>query len=439
MKTAAGSNTPGPRIRREDLTGLQTWTILAGAGLMLTLAMGMRQSMGLFQPHMIRDIGITAADFSLAIALQNIVWGVTQPFVGAWVDRTGARRVATAGVFFYVLGLWLSLQATSISLLIVGTGLCIGLALSCTASNVAMNVASRTVSPARRTLAMGAVGSVGSLGLMLASPLAQSLISNQGWQAAMVAFIVLALVMLPAAWLAGGADRIELEAPQRAREQTVGEAVREAAGHRGYVVMALAFFVCGLQLVFLTTHLPTYLDICGVDPSVGAMALALIGLFNAIGSWLFGWLGSRYSKRFLLGGIYVLRSAFIATYFSLPPTPASTLVFAAAMGTLWLGVIPLLNGLVIHLFGMRFMATLTGIAFFSHQVGSFIGAWGGGLIYSSLGSYDLAWKSAVGIGILAGVAQMLMDIRPSPRMLAEQAALAGRADADAAGLKLEGA
>ena len=378
MKTAAGSNTPGPRIRREDLTGLQTWTILAGAGLMLTLAMGMRQSMGLFQPHMIRDIGITAADFSLAIALQNIVWGVTQPFVGAWVDRTGARRVATAGVFFYVLGLWLSLQATSISLLIVGTGLCIGLALSCTASNVAMNVASRTVSPARRTLAMGAVGSVGSLGLMLASPLAQSLISNQGWQAAMVAFIVLALVMLPAAWLAGGADRIELEAPQRAREQTVGEAVREAAGHRGYVVMALAFFVCGLQLVFLTTHLPTYLDIC-------------------------------------------------------------TLVFAAAMGTLGLGVIPLLNGLVIHLFGMRFMATLTGIAFFSHQVGSFIGAWGGGLIYSSLGSYDLAWKSAVGIGILAGVAQMLMDIRPSPRMLAEQAALAGRADADAAGLKLEGA
>ena len=274
---------------------------------------------------------------------------------------------------------------------------------------------------------------------MLASPLAQSLISNQGWQAAMVAFIVLALVMLPAAWLAGGADRIELEAPQRAREQTVGEAVREAAGHRGYVVMALAFFVCGLQLVFLTTHLPTYLDICGVAPSVGAMALALIGLFNAIGSWLFGWLGSRYSKRFLLGGIYVLRSAFIATYFTLPPTPASTLVFAAAMGTLWLGVIPLLNGLVIHLFGMRFMATLTGIAFFSHQVGSFIGAWGGGLIYSSLGSYDLAWKSAVGIGILAGVAQMLMDIRPSPRMLAEQAALAGRADADAAGLKLEGA
>lgn len=424
-------------IRREDLSGTQAWTILTGAGLMLTLAMGMRQSMGLFQPHMIRDIGITAADFSLAIAIQNIVWGLTQPFIGALVDRTGARRVAVAGVLLYALGLWLSLEAGSATVLTVGTGLCVGLALSCTASNVAMNVASRTVSPARRTLAMGGVGAVGSLGLMLASPLAQGLISSSGWQSAMMAFIVLALVMLPAAWLAGGADRIRLESSPGARDQTVGQAVREAAGHRGYLVMALAFFVCGLQLVFLTTHLPAYLDICGVDPSVGAMALALIGLFNAIGSWLFGWLGGRYSKRFLLGGIYMLRSVFIAAYFSLPPTPTTTLVFAAAMGTLWLGVIPLLNGLVIHLFGMRFMATLTGIAFFSHQVGSFFGAWGGGLIYSALGSYDWAWKSAVGIGILAGAAQMVMNIRPTARMLAERAALAGRVDP--AGLKLEGA
>jgi predicted MFS family arabinose efflux permease len=411
-------------VAREDLSTAQTWAILTGAGLMLTLAMGMRQSMGLFQPHMIREIGITAADFSLAIAIQNIVWGLTQPFVGALVDRTGARRVAVAGVLLYAIGLWLSMEATSAAMLTVGTGLCVGIALSCNASNVAMNVTSRTVAPAQRTLAMGAVGAVGSLGLMLASPLAQGLITSRGWQAAMLAFIVLALVMLPAAWSAGGADRIRLENSPGAVDQTVGEALREAASHRGYVVMALAFFVCGLQLVFITTHLPTYLDICGVDPSVGATALALIGLFNAIGSGLFGWLGGRFSKRFLLGGIYVLRSVFIAAYFALPPTPTTTLVFAAAMGMLWLGVIPLLNGLVIHLFGMRFMATLTGVAFFSHQVGSFLGAWGGGLIYSALGSYDWAWKSAVAVGALAGFAQMLMDIRPSPRLAAERAALA---------------
>ena len=163
--------------------------------------------------------------------------------------------------------------------------------------------------------------------------------------------------------------------------------------------MAIAFFVCGLQLVFLTTHLPTYLAICGMDPTVGSTALALIGLFNVLGSYLFGWLGGRYSKRVLLGGIYVLRSVFITAYFLLPPSPTSTLVFAAAMGTLWLGVVPLVSGLVVHLFGLRYMATLSGIAFFSHQVGSFFGAWGGGLIYSALGSYELAWQAAVAIGV----------------------------------------
>ncbi len=417
--------TSGKLLPRDALSAAQTTTILFGAGMMLTLAMGMRQSMGLFQPHMIRDIGITTADFSLAIAIQNIVWGITQPFVGALVDRSGARRVAVAGVLLYLLGLWLSMQATSAMMLIVGTGLCVGIALSCTASNVAMNVTSKTVAPARRTLAMGAVGAVGSLGLMLASPLAQGLISSDGWKVAMGAFIGLTLIMLPAAWLAGGADRLEVEGTPGGRAQSVGEALREAMSHRGYVVMALAFFVCGLQLVFITTHLPTYLEICGIAPSVGATALALIGLFNAIGSWLFGWLGGRYSKRFLLGGIYVLRSAFVAAYFTLPPTPTTTLVFAAAMGTLWLGVIPLLNGLVIHLFGMQFMATLTGLAFFSHQVGSFLGAWGGGLIYSSLGSYEWAWKSAVLVGIVAGVAQMLMDVRPSPRIEALRAVPTG--------------
>lgn len=418
MKTAT---TPG-LVPREALTSAQSTTILVGAGVMLTLAMGMRQSMGLFQPHMIRDIGITAADFSLAIAIQNIVWGLTQPFVGALVDRSGARRVAVSGVLLYALGLWLSMQATSAGMLILGTGLCVGVALSCVASNVAMNVTSKTVAPIRRTLAMGAVGAVGSLGLMLASPLAQGLISTEGWKVALGAFLGLTLIMLPAAWAAGGADRIEVEQAPGGKSQSVTEALREAMSHRGYIVMALAYFVCGLQLVFITTHLPTYLEICGIAPSVGATALALIGLFNAMGSWLFGWLGGRYSKRFLLGGIYVLRSLIIAAYFILPPTPTTTLVFAAAMGSLWLGVIPLLNGLVIHLFGMQFMATLTGLAFFSHQVGSFLGAWGGGLIYSSLGSYEWAWKSAVLVGLIAGIAQMLMDIRPSPRVLAMRAA-----------------
>jgi predicted MFS family arabinose efflux permease len=407
-------------MKQTDLSGAQRWAILGGAAVMLSLAMGMRQSLGLFQPHLIRDIGITAADFSLALAVQNILWGGTQPFVGMLADRYGARPVMVGGVLVYAAGLALSVVATSATLLMLGWGICIGLALSCTASTIAMSVASRTVSPAKRSVTMGAVSALGSLGLTLASPLAQSLISSGGWQTAVVAFLGLAAVMLPAAWFAGGADRIHTEAGTGAA-QSLGEAVREATRHPGYVVMALAFFVCGLQLVFLTTHLPAYLEICGLDPSVGANALALIGLFNVAGSYLFGWLGGRHSKRVLLGGIYVLRSIFIAAYFLVPPSPASTLVFAAAMGSLWLGVVPLLNGLIVHLFGLRYMATLSGIAFFSHQVGSFVGAWGGGLIYSTLGSYDAAWQWAVAVGIAAGIAQMRMNTRPTARVERERA------------------
>jgi predicted MFS family arabinose efflux permease len=409
-------------MKRSELSRAQSWAILGGAAVMLSLAMGMRQSWGLFQPHMIRDIGITAADFSLAIAIQNIVWGITQPFVGILADRHGVRPVVLAGVVIYGLGIVMSVMAHSVLVFTLGAGIAVGIALSCTASNIAMNVTARTASAKSRMVAMGSVSAIGSLGLTLASPLAQTLITTSGWQVAMVGFLGLVVVMLPAAFLAGGADKIEAEAVTGV-PQSVGQAVKEAMGHSGYVVLAIAFFVCGLQLVFITTHLPTYLAICGMDPSVGANALALVGLFNVIGSYLFGWLGGRYSKRGLLGGIYVLRSLCITAYFMTPPTPATTLVFAAAMGTLWLGVVPLVSGLVVHLFGLRYMATLSGIAFFSHQVGSFVGAWGGGLIYGTLGNYDRAWQGAVVIGILAGLFQMTMNVRPSARIAAERAAV----------------
>jgi predicted MFS family arabinose efflux permease len=410
-------------VKSADLSRAQSAAILGGAAVMLSLAMGMRQSLGLLQPHVVRDLGITAADYSLALAIQNIVWGVTQPFVGLLVDRVGARPVAVAGVIVYALGLVAMALAQSALALTLGAGLLIGLALSCTASNLAMNVTARTVPAARRSVAMGAVSAAGSLGLVVASPLAQAMIGRGGWQLALVAFLGLAAVMLPAALAAGRADRIERD-DAGVSDQTIGAALREAAAHGGYLTMALAFFVCGLQLVFLTTHLPTYLDLCGIDASVTATALALIGLFNVAGSYLFGWLGQRYPKHLLLGGIYLLRSAIIAAYFVAPPSPTGTLLFAAAMGTLWLGVVPLVNGLVVQLFGLKWMATLTGIAFLSHQVGSFVGAWGGGVIYSALGSYDWAWKGAVAIGAIAGLAQMLMNVRPAPRILAEARAAA---------------
>jgi predicted MFS family arabinose efflux permease len=303
----------------------------------------------------------------------------------------------------------------------LGAGVGLGAALSATGSALAMSASARAVSAAARSSVLGLVSAAGSLGTFVAAPLAQSLISSDGWQVALAAFIGLAAAMLPAAFFMGGADRV----PHR---QAVGEAASlkavlgEAKRHRGFITMTAAFFVCGLQLVFLTTHLPTFLANCGMDPMLAAQSLAVVGAFNVAGSYLFGWLGGRLPKRLLLGGIYILRSLCITVYFVSPVTPASTLLFAAAMGLLWLGVVPLVNGLVAEIFGLRFMTTLAGVAFLSHQVGSFLGAWGGGLIYDALGSYELAWKSAVAVGLVAGAAQLLMDDRPTPRMALSKAA-----------------
>ncbi|MBI5132431.1 MAG: MFS transporter [Rhodopseudomonas palustris] len=401
-------------MKAAQLSSFQRWSILIGASVLLSLAMGMRQSFGLFQPSVIRDVGITSADFSLATALQNIIWGVTQPMVGLIADRWGSRWVMLGGVLVYAAGLVLMMTADSALTFTLGCGVCVGIALSCTASSMTMAATSRTVSPAKRSVAMGAVSAAGSLGLVIASPLAQTLITTAGWQMALIGFLGLAAVMLPSALFAGRADKIEIDRADDS-SQSAGEVVQAALGHSGFMVMAIAFFVCGLQLVFITTHLPNYLAICGLDPSLGASALATIGLFNVLGSYVFGWLGGRYPKQYLLGGIYIVRSLTIAAYFYFPASATTTLVFAAVMGALWLGVIPLVNGLVAQLFGLRYMATLTGIAFLSHQVGSFIGAWGGGMIYDHLGSYDRAWQAAVLIGLIAGTAQMLMNVRPPRR------------------------
>lgn len=401
-------------MKAAQLSPFQRWSILIGASVLLSLAMGMRQSFGLFQPSVIRDVGITSADFSFATALQNIIWGVTQPMIGLLADRYGTRWVMLGGVLVYAAGLVLMMVADSALMFTLGCGVCVGIALSCTASSMTMTVTSRTVSPAKRSVAMGAVSAAGSLGLVLASPLAQTLISTAGWQMALIGFLGLAAAMLPSALFAGRADKLEIDKADDVK-QSAGEVVQAALGHSGFVVMALAFFVCGLQLVFITTHLPNYLAICGLDPSLGASALAVIGLFNVFGSYAFGWLGGKFPKQYLLGGIYIVRSLTVAAYFYFPASATTTIVFAAIMGSLWLGVIPLVNGLVVQLFGLRYMATLTGIAFLSHQVGSFLGAWGGGVIYDHLGNYDRAWQAAVLIGLIAGCAQMLMNVRPPAR------------------------
>ena len=401
----------------------QAYAMLGGAALMMTLAMGIRQNLGLFQAPASKELGIAISDFALAISVQQVAWGLSQPFVGIVADRHGTRGVALVGSLLYVAGVVLTATAQDTLPIVLGAGVLIGIALSCTASGITANIAARVVQPKRRTLAFGLVSAAGSVGTMVTAPIAAYLLNHDGWRTAVWALAILALAMLPAAWMGSRADKLP-NSTAADRDLTLSAALREARRHPGYVVMAVAFFVCGLQLVFLTTHLPTYLALCGMDASYSALVLMLVGGFNIVSSWLFGWLGDRYPKRLLLGGIYLLRSLALALFFVFPPTPLSVVLFGAVMGVLWLGVVPLVNGLVVQIFGLRFLSTLTGIAFMSHQAGSFLGAWGGGYLFDLMGSYDLAWKIGVFIGLIAGTLQLMMNDRPTARMQALQAAAA---------------
>jgi predicted MFS family arabinose efflux permease len=396
--------------------GRQTRLILLGAAVMLCLSMGMRQSLSLFLPPVTRDLGITAADFTFAIAVQNVVWGLSQAPIGMLADRWGLRWAMVGGTLVYAASLVVMILADGAVALMV-SGALMGVALSCTASALCMTACARAVPEERRSTALGLVAATSSLGTAIVAPILQVALDGYDWRLAMLFFLALAAIMVPAAWSAGGADRL----PRPARAEVPMRAVlRQAARHRGFLVMTSAYFVCGLQLVFLTTHLPNYLDICGMDPMLGAQALAIIGVVNILGSYSAGWLGQRYPKHILLGSLYVLRSVTLTLYFLTPPTPTSTIVFAAVMGMLWLGVMPLTSGLVAEMFGTRYMATLLGIAFITHQGGSFLGAWGGGVIVDAMGSYDQAWRIGVAIGLIAGVAQITLGgpVRPTGRRLA---------------------
>ena len=394
-------------------------SVLIGASVMLTMSMGMRQAFGLFVTPVTQDIGVSVSDFTFALAVQNIIWGATQPLTGAVADRFGCRTITVFGSLLFAAGLLTTMFATGPLTLLLGMGVMIGLSMSCVSLSLALAASAKVVTPARRSMTLGIVSSLGSLGSFISAPLAQGLMANYGWHTAMVGFLCLCAIMIPGAWFAGAQDRKSprpMPGAMAADNLSLKQALHEAMHHKGFVVMAIAFFVCGLQLVFLTTHLPAYLALCGQSPELSATALATIGGFNAIGCYVLGWLGGKLPKQYLLGGVYIARSLFISVYFMTPATPTSTVIFAAAMGLLWLGTAPLVSGLIGHIFGLRYMATLSGIAFFSHQLGSFIGAWGGGLIFDAMGNYDMAWKIGVAIGVSAGIGQLFMQTHPTERM-----------------------
>jgi predicted MFS family arabinose efflux permease len=390
--------------------------LLVLSGIIISICMGLRQSLGLFVRPMAIDAGVSAATFGFAIALQNIVWGISQPFVGALADKYGPRPILIWTALLYAAGLLLMVFWHDAAGLNVA-GFLLGIGTSGTAFGVLMGVVSRATSEAKRSQTVGLVAATGSVGTMILAPVGQGMINAFGWEFAMIGFAGIAsLMMIFALPIKGLAIALNADAAPAAavKAQSLGDALRQALGHRGYLFMALAFFACGFQLVFITTHLPAYLQLCGIAPGVSATALGLIGLFNMFGTYGFGLLGARYSQKRLLALIYLLRTLFIVAFLAMPISTTSTLIFAAAMGSLWLGVSPLVTGILARVFGLTHFGTLYGVVFFSHQVGSFFGAWMGGIVFARTGSYDFAWGALVAIGLTAFTLQWLMDDRSPP-------------------------
>jgi predicted MFS family arabinose efflux permease len=302
-------------------------------------------------------------------------------------------------------------MATGTAMLVL-SGALVGVAVACTGSSLAMTAAARSTSPERRSLILGVVSAFSSVGTLVIAPLLQFMLARWDWRLGVGLFVALAAMIIPMALMAGSVDRMPQPAERRAN---MGDVLRVALKSRQFVVLCCTYFVCGLQLIFVSTHLPNYLAICGQDPMLSATALATIGGVNIFGSWIAGWLGGIYPKHILLGITYLARSVVLTVYFVTPPSPLSTIIFAAAMGMLWLGVIPLVSGFVAELFGTRYMATILGMSFVIHQMGSVLGAWGGGLVFDAFGSYDVAWRFGVIVGLSAGAVQILFGGPVRPR------------------------
>lgn len=403
-----------PNQALSAVTSRKAWIAVFCASVILTLSMGVRQGFGLFLQPISLDLGIGRESFGLAVAFQNLLWGAAQPFVGALADRYGAGWLAAAGAALYVAGLMAASTIGSALGLNLSVGVMIGLALTTVTFGVMLGAVGRFVPPEKRSLAFGITTAGGSLGQFLVVPGTQALLEEVGWRMALVA---LAAVMSIAIVLAMGVAG-KPENGKSGEAQSISEALREAGASRDYKLLVSGYFVCGLHLAFIGTHLPAYLTDSGLPSSTGATALALVGLFNIFGSYLFGVWGGRWPKNLLLSAIYFARTLAIVGFLLAPVSVTSALVFAAVMGFLWLGTVPLTSGLVSGMFGVRYLSTLFGIVFFSHQVGSFFGAWAAGYAYDLFGSYDVAWIVSIGFGLLATLVHLPIRETPAARLSA---------------------
>ena len=386
--------------------------IVAGCLIAMT-GFGIRSIFGLFLEPMTLERGWDRETFALAMAIQNLLWGLALPVAGAMADRIGPQRVLAFGALVYALGVWGMAEAESAGALHLFGGLLAGLGIAFTSFSIAMAAMARVVGQSRRSLALGLGTAAGSFGQVVFSPLGISFIEAFGWNPALLIMAATSLIILPLAFLLPNDTRAKGEAPS---DQSIGEALREASGHRGYVLLTIGFFVCGFHVSFITVHFPAYVQDIGLAPQVGAISLALIGLFNIVGSFLSGAAGQRWSKKVGLSAIYFARALVIATLLIAPKTELTIYLFAAAMGLLWLSTIPLTTGIVAQVFGVRYMAMLFGIVFFSHQIGSFLGVWLGGWLYDATGSYNGVWYAGVALGLAAALVHLPINERPLPRL-----------------------
>ncbi len=390
--------------------------VLLGASLILALSLGVRHGFGLFLAPMSGEFGWGREVFAFAIALQNLIWGLTQPFTGALADRYGAARAVVVGGLLYALGLVLMALADSLWTLSLSAGLLIGVGLSGTSFSVILGVVGRAAPAEKRSMAMGIAAAAGSFGQFAMLPGTLGLIGWLGWSSALLALGLLVALIVPLVGLLK--DRPQ---PPQAHEQSLGEALREAAGHGGFWLLALGFFVCGFQVVFIGVHLPAYLVDRHLPAQVGTTVLALVGLFNVFGTYLAGWLGGRHAKPPLLSALYLLRAVVIVAFVYLPLSEWSAYAFGMAMGLLWLSTVPLTNGTVATLFGVRNLSMLGGIVFLFHQLGAFLGGWLGGWLYDRTGSYELVWQISIALSLVAALLNWPVREQPVARLRAAEA------------------
>jgi predicted MFS family arabinose efflux permease len=394
-------------------------TVLICGALILTLSTGMRQALGLFLKPISLDLQMGREVFGFAIAMQNIIWGLGSPFFGALSDKYGTGRVAAAGGIFYALGLLVMANGAGPGALILGNSL-IGVALAAAGFSTVLGAAARAAPPEKRSLALGLMAAGGSFGQFAVVPYGHVLLDGLGWQMALLVMAASTLAILPLSMgVAGGAAPVKGPGAQ-----TLGQALSEAFKHSGFWLLVAGFFVCGFHVAFVVTHLPAYLADRAMPSWLGAWSLSLVGLFNIVGSWGCGYLGGKYRKKWLLSALYAGRALVFLLFILLPLSNATVLLFASALGLLWLGTVPLTSGLVAQIFGPTYMSMLYGIVFLSHQVGSFFGAWMGGRLFDMTGSYSVMWWLSVALGIFSALVHLPILDKPVDRLLSPAKAAA---------------